>query len=187
MLCFLLVAGGASAQTTVKYGYISYDSLFHAMPEYALVQHNMAELRKKYETEAAYNEQGFKRQFAEFLQGQKNFPQNILLKRQRDLQDAMEKGIAFRREADSILVRAEADMLRPLHQRLSEAIREVGLEHGYEFVVNTDGRSYPFIHPSVAENASVYVLEKLGIRRPTVTAERSSQSVPTVPAPIPVH
>lgn len=164
-LSFLVMTGTVSAQTTVKYGSLSYDSIFHAMPEYAQVQHNMTELRKKYETEAVYNEQGFKRLFAEFLQGQKNFPQNILLKRQRDLQDAMEKGIAFRREADSILKRAEADMLRPLQQRLDWAIREVGLERGYEYIMNTDGRSFPFVHPTVVEDATPHVFEKLGIRR----------------------
>ena len=78
------------AQSTIKYGTIHYDSLLVSLPQYAQVQQRMEELQKKYEAETTYNEQNFKRLFAEFLQGQKDFPQNILLKRQRDLQEQIE-------------------------------------------------------------------------------------------------
>lgn len=116
---------------------------------------------KKYEAEASYNEQNFKRQFAEFLQGQKDFPQNILLKRQRSLQDAMEKSLSFRHDVDSILTVAEREALAPVRKRLDDAIRAVGLEHGYEYILNTDANAYPFVHHSVAEDATAYVEAKL--------------------------
>ena len=165
MLC--LTALGAQAQSAVKYGYLNYDSLLYAMPEYATAQRDLAELRKKYEQEAVYNEKEFKRLFADFLQGQKDFPQNILLKRQRDLQDAMERGLAFRRSADSLLACAERDLLRPVHTILNAAIRAVGLEHGYEYILNTAQRAYPFIHPEVAEDATPFVRAKLtGVVQP---------------------
>lgn len=150
------------AQSTVKYGYLPYDSLLRAMPAYAEAQIQMAELRKKYEAEARYNEQSFKRQFAEFLQGQKDFPQNILLKRQRDLQDAIEKSLAFRHEADSLLRQAEAELMRPVRERLDAAIHDVGLERGYECIVNTEERGIPFTHPSLSENAAPFVAAKIG-------------------------
>ena len=126
------------AQSTIKYGTIHYDSLLVSLPQYAQVQQRMEELQKKYEAETTYNEQNFKRLFAEFLQGQKDFPQNILLKRQRDLQEQMEKAIAFRKDADALLRTAEADMMRPLRQMLDELIRNVGLERGYEVIINLD-------------------------------------------------
>lgn len=175
ILTFLFAACMAvtgQAQTTVKYGSLSYDSLLHVMPQYAAAQRDMQELRKKYEEEAAYNESSFKRQFAEFLQGQKDFPQNILLKRQRDLQDAMEKGIAFRHAADSLLKRAEADLVRPARTVLNAAIRAVGLERGYEYILNKDGNAYPFMHESLVEDATPYVLEKLGIGGGTALAPK---------------
>ncbi len=157
----LVVTLTAMAQSQVKYGYLSYNTILQAMPDYAEAQHQMAELRKKYEAEAAYNEKNFKQQFAEFLQGQKDFPQNILLKRQRSLQDAMEKSISFRHDVDSILSVAEREAIAPVRKRLDNAIRAVGLEHGYEYILNTDANAYPFIHHSVAEDATAYVEAKL--------------------------
>ena len=161
LFLLLLAPCTMQAQTTIKYGTIHYDSLLVGLPQYAQVQQRMEELHKKYESETAYNEQNFKRLFAEFLQGQKDFPQNILMKRQRDLQEQMEKSIAFRKEADALLRAAEADMMKPLLEMLDELIRNVGLERGYEMIINLDTPAYPFLHPSVAEDAMPYVKEKI--------------------------
>lgn len=151
----------AAAQSTVKYGYLSYDALLHSMSAYADAQEQINALRQKYEAETQYNESSFKRQFSEFLQGQKDFPQNILLKRQRDLQEAVERSIAFRHEADSLLAQAEAEIMAPVREQLNEAIRAVGLERGYEYIINTDLNTVPFVHPSVAEDATLFVTRKL--------------------------
>lgn len=144
-----------------RYGLIRYDSLLRAMPEYGAMQIQLQQLRKKYEDEATYNEADFKRQFADYLQGQKDFPQNILLKRQRDLQEAMEKSLAFRHDADSLMRQAAKDMERPVRQLLDEAIAATGQERGYECIVNRDARALPFVNPALAEDASPYVAAKL--------------------------
>ena len=161
LLALTLSAATASAQGTFSFGYIHYDSLLHAMPEYADAQAQLAQLRQQYEKEATYNEKNFKRLFADFLQGQKDFPQNILLKRQRDLQVAMERSLAYRQEADSLLREAELEMINPLRQRLDAAIRDVGTEQGYRFILNLDHNACPFINPAAGQDATPFVREKL--------------------------
>ena len=161
LLLLSLAAFTMSAQSTIKYGRLDYDSLLTSMPEYTQVQEQLASLRQQYDKEAAYNEANFKRLFADFLQGQKDFPQNIMLKRQRELQDAMEKSLAFRRSCDSLLVRAEADLLAPLFVKLNAAIQAVGMERGYECIVNTAAGTHPFLHPSLTEDAAPFVIQKL--------------------------
>lgn len=145
----------------IRIGYLSYDSLLHQMPEYRVMEQSMQKLRGQYEAETAYNEENFKRMFTDFLQGQKDFPQPILLKRQQDLQVEMEKSLAFRNRCDSLLRQAKADMMAPLHQKLQAAIRAVGLERDYEMIVNTDAQAVPFLRPAMVENAAPYVWQKL--------------------------
>ena len=163
LILFLLslTALAMSAQSTIKYGRLNYDSLITSMPEYTQVQEQLSSLRQQYEKEAAYNEANFKRLFADFLQGQKDFPQNIMLKRQRELQDAMEKSLAFRRSCDSLLVKAETDLLAPIYMKLDATIQAVGMERGYECIVNTAAGTHPFLHPSLTEDAAPFVLQKL--------------------------
>ena len=127
-----------AAQTQARFGCLRYDSVLHAMPEYAEAQAQLHQLREKYELEASYN-----------------------LKRQRDLQDELEKGLAFRREADSLLVRAAADLERPVRQKLDAAIQAVGMEYGFAAIVNLDAGACPFLHPSMTEDVTRRVWLKL--------------------------
>lgn len=157
----VVVATHADVHAAPKYGTVRYDSLLHSMPEWEPMQGRLASLRQKYEAEAYYNENSLRRMFAEFLQGQKDFPQSIMLKRQRDLQDAMEKGIAFRREADSLLLKAQADLEAPLRAKLNATIRMVALERGYECVVNLDQNAVPFTNPKLTEDATPIVAARL--------------------------
>ena len=161
------VAAKETAVPTEKpiYGTLRYDSILHAMPEYAAMEVRVKQLRQKYESEAAYNEQTFKRMFSDFLQGQKDFPQNILLKRQRDLQEEMQKGLKFRQEADSIIRAAEANMIAPIRLMLDDAIAAVGEERGYHCIFNRDSQAVPFVRRSLTEDATPFILAKLASLR----------------------
>ena len=144
-----------------RYGYCSHKQLLESMPEYVQAIAQLKSLRGKYESEASHNEEDFRRRFQEYLQGQKEFPEAILLKRQADLERSMEEGLAFRAQADSLLQQAEIDLMRPLHARIDAAIRAVAIEHGYECVVNTDAGAFPFLNPALSEDITAFVSEKL--------------------------
>ena len=147
----------------LPFGYLSFSSVFVQMPEYAQAQQDFAALKAKYEAEATRAEDEFQRKFADFLQGQKDFPTTILQKRQAELQDLMEKSISFRQESQRMLEKAEKEMQQPLVDKLKQAINEVGNELGLMFVVNTDDNACPFIHPSVGVDVTAPVLTRLGL------------------------
>ena len=161
LLALLTLGITAMAQTNVRYGTIHYDSILTSMPEYAKAQQALDTLKAQYTRETEHNEIAFKRQFAEFLEGQKNFPEVILLKRQRDLQESLEKGVAWRTEADKLLLRAKEALFAPVHKKLKAAIQKVGIDRGYETIVNLDSPTLPFLHPSVTEDATPYILSEL--------------------------
>lgn len=150
------------AQTVpAKFGYLSYNTIFQEMPEYAVAQKKLSELKAKYDKEATRSENEFERKFAEFLQGQKDFPDNILKKRQNELQELLEDNVRFKEEAQNLLKKAEKDLQADMLYILNEAIRAVGIEKGYSFILNTDGNVCPFINTSSGEDVSNYVREKL--------------------------
>lgn len=144
-----------------RYGYCSRQQMLQGMPEYVKAALQLKNLREQYEKEAYYNESDFRRQYTEYLNGQKDFPQAILMKRQRDLQMAMEKGIEFREEADSLLQQAEIDLFAPVNSRLDEAIRAVAAERGYDYVIDTDLGSYIYLNPALSEDITPFVEQKL--------------------------
>ena len=143
--------------TPAKYGYLSYSQVLEGMAEYKMAKQQLKELRAKYEAEAQYNEASFKRQFAEYLQGQKDFPQSIMLKRQRDLQESLEKSLAFREEAERLLKKAEEETLAPIKARLANAIKTVGGTFKLDYIYNLDTNAMPYVNPELVMDVTKLV------------------------------
>lgn len=158
----------APQQVVIKpqhFGYLSYNDVMKAMPEYQEAQKSLEELKKSYDQEMARAEQDFSKKFAEYVDGQKSFPENIMLKRQKELQQLMEQSMQFKQEAQNLLTKAEAELMEPIHSRLKEAIAAVGKEHNYAYVLNTDANAYPYINgDGEAENCTDAVLTQLDIK-----------------------
>lgn len=142
------------AVPVVKFGYLSYDAVFQAMPEYATMQANLQTLREKYEAEQKRVEDDFNKKYEEFLDGQASFPKSILQKRQSELQEMLDKNIAFKKEGQRLLNQAEAEAKAPLQQRLTDVLKQVGEACGYLFILNTDGNAAPWLNAAMAEDCT---------------------------------
>ena len=104
------------AQT--QFGYLSFRKVMEQMPEYAKAKQDLEVLKQKYEQEAVRGEEEFQRKFVEFLQGQKEFPQSIMQKRQLELQNLMDNGVSFRIQVGQLLEQAEKDLLAEVDKKL---------------------------------------------------------------------
>ena len=149
-----------------RFGYLDYRAVFESMPGYAEAQKSLAEIKAKYDTETAHNEETFKRMYLEFLQGQKDFPQTIMLKRQKELQEAMENGVKFRNQVADLLNKAQQELEKPLITKLDSAISLVGMERGYDVIINTGERGFPFINKTTGEDVTLLVKEKIATIKP---------------------
>ena len=146
--CIALTVQAQDSTRTLRFGYVNYDSVLTSMPDYALCQKQMADLRAKYDAEQKRAEDEFNRKYEEFLDGQKEFPPTILRKRQTELKELMERNIAFRQEGLDDLRQAEARLMTPLRQRLSDVLAGLARERGLAFILNTSVNAVPFIDPA---------------------------------------
>ena len=157
----LLSVTPTMAQDALKFGYLSYNTVLQVMPEYAAVQANMAELRQKYEAEQKRVEEDFNKKYEEFLDGQKSFPKTILQKRQSELQEMLDKNVAFKKESLRLLNQAEQDAMVTVQVRLAEVLDAIGRERGYAFIVNTDEKVALWLNPTLGEDISEAVKQLL--------------------------
>ena len=85
VILLTVISLSASAQTTapvLKFGFLSYDTVLRSMSDYAIVEAQMTQLRSQYAAEQKRVEDEFNKKYEEFLDGQREFPQTILQKRQ---------------------------------------------------------------------------------------------------------
>ena len=152
-----VISLSASAQTTapvLKFGFLSYDAVLQSMSDYTLVEANMAQLQEQYAAEQKRVEDEFNKKYEEFLDGQRDFPQTILQKRQTELQDLMEKNIAFKKESQRLLAEAREKALQPLRNRLAEALAQVGASNGLAFILNTDQNAMPWMDMTMGQDVT---------------------------------
>ena len=159
-------------QAQIQFGFVSYDQILKEMPEYAQASQDLAALKAKYEAEAQKGEEEFQRKFVDFLQGQKDFPQAIMQKRQAELQALMDNGVAFRMKSQDLIAQAEKDLMQEANKRLNRALLEVGVEMGYGFILNTDNNNCPYINPVIGVDVTELVRKKLGLA--TATQEEAA-------------
>lgn len=157
----------ATEQPQPKFGYLSYSEVFKSMPEYADAQENLNLLRSKYEAEIKRADEEFNKKYAEFLQDQKDFPETILIRRQKELQQLMEKSIEFKNEVKELLNEAQLKMTEPVTTKLNEALSAIGTQHGFEYILNTDNNAYPYINATYGMDITQEVKSKLGIKDAT--------------------
>ena len=161
---FTMIALTVSAQEVVsgfRFGYLSYEAALQAMPEYAVVQKKMADLRQQFQAETLRVEDEFNRKYEEFLEGQREFPKTILQKRQTELQELMERNIKFKENSQEELSNTEKSLMAPLKIRLIETIGKIGRDRGYAFIVDTDNQALPFINPTMGDDVTQLVQNAL--------------------------
>ena len=161
---FTMIALTVSAQEVVsgfRFGYLSYAAALQAMPEYAVVQKKMADLRQQFQAETLRVEDEFNRKYEEFLEGQREFPKTILQKRQTELQELMERNIKFKENSQEELSNTEKSLMAPLKIRLIETIGKIGRDRGYAFIVDTDNQALPFINPAMGDDVTQLVQNAL--------------------------
>ena len=151
----------AQEDATFRFGYLSYQAALKSMPDYATVQQQLDELRQQFQNETLRVEDEFNRKYEEFLEGQREFPQSILQKRQMELQELMDKNLAFKENSRKELEKAEQDLMAPLKIRLIEVLGKMGRERGYAFIIDTDVKALPFINPAMGHDLNQQVQDAL--------------------------
>lgn len=153
------------AQPALRFGYFSFEQVFHTMPGYAIAKHNMDELRAKYDEETKRVETEFNTKYEEFLDGQRSYAKTILEKRQAELRELMEKNIAFKAEARRLLAQAETDAMAPLREQINELLQQVAKDMQLAFVLNTGSDACPYVNPAMSVDITDTLIDLLKKRR----------------------
>lgn len=148
-------------KSQLLFGYLSYEAALQTMPQLTIVRQQMSDLRQQYDEELKRVEDEFNQKYEAFLEGRKDFPRTILLKRQTELQELLKKNIEFKTKSQQELQKAEQEAMAPLYKQLNEAIAAVARQFKLALVVNTDANACPFIEPTMGMDISTEVIEIL--------------------------
>lgn len=144
-----------------RFGYLSYNAILETMPEYETAMNDLKTLQAKYDEEAKRAENEFNQKYIEMLEGQNSFPENILRKRQAELEQLMENNLKFRKDSEALVEKTRKALIAPIREKLIATLKAIGDKQGYAYILNTDNDTYPYINTNVGEDITAIVRQQL--------------------------
>lgn len=144
---------GVFAQN-LKFGHINAQEIVSAMPEFAKAQSDIEALDKQLTSELQRTQEEFNKKYQEFQQAiaKDSLPANIAERRQKELQDMMQRQEQFQQEAQQQMQKAQADAMAPIYKKLDDAIKAVGAAEGVIYIFDLARTPVAYVNESQSIN-----------------------------------
>ena len=148
----------ASAQ---KFGHINTQELFAAMPEVAQVKLKMDTIQSQYENQLASMNEEFQKKVQDYQKQEATMAEAIKQIRQQELQEMQQRIQLFYQTAEQDIQKKQQELLAPVHEKMTKAIKAVGERDGYTYIFD----SVSMVHIGAdAIDATPAVKKELGIK-----------------------
>lgn len=163
ILLLLMAPLSMFAQSAPKFGYVDANSIMMLMPELSKAENDLMALQQQYNKEYEGLRTEFEKKSLEFEQLQDSLPENLLKRRQEDLQNLYMRLQQYERETIQTLQQAQQTKIAEVAKILNDAIQAVGTEGGYVCVFDISNGTIPYVSTTLCDDLSAKVKAKLGI------------------------
>jgi outer membrane protein len=147
----------------IKIAVVNTQTLFMAMPEISTLETEMANIRKQYESELKTMQDEYNRKNSDLIAQGDSLTDNIKMLRLQEIQDIQTRMENFIPMAQETVTKKQEELIAPIQQKMDKAIKEVGVENGYTYILIDNPQLILFKGP-LAIDATDKVKAKLGIK-----------------------
>lgn len=145
----------------VKIAIVNSQEVVTAMPEFATMQKTLADMDAKYKQELKVMEEEYNKKYADFIAQQDSLTENIKMRRMQELSDIQERSNNFVQLTRQDFEKKQQELFVPIQDKLRNAIKAVGDEKGYTYVLDPQIVLYT---GNAAIDATPFVKAKLGLK-----------------------
>lgn len=150
---------GVFAQES-KIAIVNTQEVIQAMPEFATMQKQMADMEAKYKNEMQVMQDEYNKKYSDFVAQQDSLTENIKMRRMQELQDMEQRTQIFIQISQQDFQKKQGELFTPIQDKLKNAIKAVGDEKGYTYILDPQIVLY---QGNTAVDATQFVKAKLGI------------------------
>lgn len=163
LVIMLMLPMGVFAQN-LKFGHINAMEIISAMPDYTKAQNDLKALSDQLGKELQRTQEEFNKKYQEFMQTKDSLPANIAERRQKELEDMMQRQQQFQEKAQQDMEKAQNDLMAPIYKKLDDAIKSVGASEGVVYIFDLARTPIPYVNESQSTNLNAKVKAQLGIK-----------------------
>ena len=160
-ILLLLIISPLFLSAQNQFGFYYHSEVLNSIPEYHKAQKEYELLKLRCDAEIERNEQELTRYYVAYLDGQQDFPEPILRKRQKELQQMIDNSVALRDQLNIWLSEARDSLFAPCEKRVDEAVASVCLVGDLSYAINAEEIHYRYINPNYGVNITQSVINFL--------------------------
>lgn len=157
-----------------KTGYVDSEYILQNLPEYASVQQNVDRLAQEWQGEMDKMQRDVDELFREYQARELLYTNEERKRKQEEIIQQENEIEQFRLRyfgPEGELFKQQEQLMRPLQERILEAIEKVATSEGYDYVFDKGG-DFLFLYARDQFDLSLYVLEELGIDTEKLSGNR---------------
>lgn len=165
IVLLLAIAPFVAFAQTSKIAYVNAGEIFNIMPEIDEVENQLSKKQEEITKSGQALEAEFNKKAEEFQKTLDTASESTKADQQKQLEQIQERYQMFQQNSYKEMQELQQKLLAPLQEKISKAIKEVGDEKGYAYIIDISTQNSPIVYINDAsEDATSLVKTKLGIK-----------------------
>jgi outer membrane protein len=143
-----------------KIAHFNSQEVISTLPEYLQMTDSLAKTQKAIETELAGMQEEYSKKYKAFMDEGNGLIESIRIRRMQEIKDIEERAGLFQEQSQQRFVETRESLMRPIYDRVRNALQEVGAENNFAYIL--DSGAVLYVNPS-ATDATPLVKKKLGL------------------------
>lgn len=146
----------------LKFGHVDSQELLATLPDRASAQSEIESYAQKLEEQQKSMEQELNNKYEDYLAKRDGYTDLIKATKEKELQQIQQQIATFNQVAMQDLQQKEAELIKPIIDKVQKAIDEVGKENGFTYIFDLANRTVVY-HSQESVDVAPLVKKKLGI------------------------
>lgn len=155
-LALLIGFGGFSQR--LKFGHVNSEKIFTSMPERGQAAQAVEQFARQLEEQLMSLNQELEKKYTDYMEKVETFSPSIKQMREEELANLQQRIQAFQMRAQEDLQKKEQELLEPIYNKITKAIRDIGEEKGYIYIFDVGSFYY---HSEQSDDLTQDVISKL--------------------------
>lgn len=125
----------------LKFGYVKRAEIFQTMPETMAATKKIDDLAKNYEAELTKMQEEYQKKGSDFVAARDTLPESIKVRRMTEIQDLEQRLQSFYQDSQKDIQKQQQDLIVPINEKLSNAVKAVGQEGGYVYIFDVSANA----------------------------------------------
>ncbi len=161
VIVLFIASISVQAQSNVKIGYIDFAQVVSLMPGQDSINTKLKAHVASLESQMKAMQSEYESKVNDYQASQATMSQIIKQTKEKEIQDLQQRIEAFNQSAQSEIQKKQMELTQPLIQRIQRAIKAVGKENGFTYILN--GNEQIILYSDGGINVLPLVKKKLGL------------------------